>query len=174
MPAIATSRPMTRWHREYRRLSREISLIVRKSPQLRLVRLGDAPGTGKVRYPFYDETNGFYIYEVRRGRGPLYGADIVRAVTGRCPVDRRPSIDSRINHSGVLRPSNWGRRKTGWSQSIYFYRMGARHCHIHEVPAGLPEQDRVNLHLLALETLLGRLASTGSVCGLLSSSEVCP
>ncbi len=97
------------------------------------------------------EANGCYLYEATRGKRPGLGPSIIAAIRDVAPIDRRPTIDDRINQGGVIRPTNWRRRETGWSLALYLYRSGTPHCLILETPTSLPFEERVSLHLKALD-----------------------
>jgi len=97
------------------------------------------------------DANGFYLYEAKRERGPGLGPSIVSAIREVAPIDRRPTIDGRTNHGGVIRPTNWHRRTTGWSMALYLYKLGTPHCLILETPTSLPFEEQVRIHLKALD-----------------------
>jgi hypothetical protein len=100
------------------------------------------------------EANGFYLYETKRERGPGLGPSIISAIREVAPIDRRPTIDGRINQEGVIRPTNWHRRTTGWCMALHLYRLGTPHCLILETPTCLPFEKRVRLHLEALDRVV--------------------
>ncbi len=115
------------------------------------------------RYDFFicchddAEAKGFYLYEARRGRRPGFGLSIVSAIRQMAPIDQRPRIDGRINRNGILIPTNWHRRKARWSMALYLYKFGTPHCLIFESPASLPFEQKVRVHVKALEHFFSSL-----------------
>lgn len=117
------------------------------------------------RYDFFicchddSEANGFYLYEAKRGKTPRLSPSIISAIREMASIDRRPKIEGRINRKGMVIPTNWSRRKTGWPMALYLYRFGTPRCLIFESPGCLPFETQVKIHLKALNhvfSLLGR------------------
>ena len=97
------------------------------------------------------DARGFYLYEVKKGRGPRFGPTTIARIGQHHAIDQRIHIDGRVNHTGMLLPTNWGRRKNGWSMALYLYRLGIPHCLILETPSYLDFETRVKINMEALE-----------------------
>jgi hypothetical protein len=108
-----------------------------------------------------NEANGFYLYEAKRGKKIGFGPSIISTIREVAPIDRRPKIDGRINHEGILVPTNWRSRKTGWSLALYLYRLGTPHCLIFETPTFLPFEEQVSIHMRVLDHLFSFLVRGG-------------
>ena len=96
------------------------------------------------------EASGFYLYEVKKGKGPRLGALTIAKIQQAHSIDQRPHIDGRVNREGMLLPTNWNRRKNGWSMALYMYRAGTSHCVILETATCQDFETRVTIHLEAL------------------------
>lgn len=105
-----------------------------------------------------NEADGFYLYEAKQGKEPGLGPSIISAIHEIAPIDRRPKIDGRINHAGVIFPANWNRRETGWPMALYLYRMGTPHCLILEAPTRLPFEEQVGIHRKAMDHIFSLLS----------------
>ncbi|MBI4715333.1 MAG: M14 family metallocarboxypeptidase [Nitrospirae bacterium] len=116
---------------------------------------------------FHEDTDGegVYLYEICRtkdSRCRPVGRRIIEVLSSRWPVDRRERIDGHLNCEGVICPEGLsdgsGLRRHGLPLPVYLYFRGVGHCMTLETPTRLPFEDRVQIHLEGLETILSLIA----------------
>lgn len=104
------------------------------------------------------EGEGFYLYEVLgKGCNNLAG-EIIKEISRKYPVDPRERIDGFPNCGGVICPQKEGKRfhlkRNNLPLPLYLYLHGTRHCFTFESPAKFPVEERVEMHLMAIEKVL--------------------
>jgi len=111
---------------------------------------------------FHEDTDGegFYLYEVLYEEKDHLAEEIIESISHRYPIDLRESIDGFPNCGGVICPQRDEKRfpfkRVDLPLPLYLYLHGVRHCFTIESPTRLPMEDRVGMHLMALETVLNR------------------
>jgi hypothetical protein len=102
------------------------------------------------------EAHGFYLYELNPG-GLLPGlaAEVVRAVSAVCPIDRSPQIDGRAAKDGVIRPPDDPRVRPEWPEAFYLFTQHTRLSHTFEAPSDFELPVRVAALATAVRTALG-------------------
>lgn len=121
--------------------------------------------TFDISLEFHEDSDaeGFYLYELTASHSLAVGEMIVEGIGQHWPVDRRPKIEGREAHDGIIRPGFLPAdiprvRPSRWPQALYLFHHGTRHCLTFETPSSLfPEDTRVRMHLTALRLTLDQL-----------------
>lgn len=106
---------------------------------------------------------GFYLYEVVR-KGEDYLAEmIIQKISRRYSIDLRKHIDGFPNCGGIICPQKAGKifriRRDNLPLPLYLYINGTRHCLTMESPYQFSLEERVGMHLMALDTALSKFSS---------------
>ncbi len=110
------------------------------------------------------DTTGFYLYELKKDTEVSFGKDIIKIISERYPVNLNEEIEGMRADGGVI--SLKGReseikemiqKRRRWPQALYQFNQGTRHCITCETPVNIRMEERVDMHLLALEYTLKRL-----------------
>src|SRR3972149_2752458 len=108
------------------------------------------------------EGEGFYLYEVLRKGGRYIGAEIISDMSTRYTIDLRDRIDGFNNCRGVICPQKEEKtfpvKRSNLPFPLYMYLKGTRYCLTMETPTRFPLEDRVAMHLKALEIALTLMA----------------
>ena len=113
---------------------------------------------------FHEDTDGegFYLYEVLHEEKDHLAEEIIETLSRQYPIDLRDRIDGFPNCGGVICPQRDGEgfpfKRVDLPLPLYLYLRGVRHCFTIESPTRLPMEDRVGMHLMALEAVLNRYA----------------
>lgn len=109
---------------------------------------------------FHEDADGtgFYLYEVINKKGTSIGEKIIETMSKKYPIDMRERIDGFPNCGGVICPQK-GKTRFPVSRKniplpLYLYLHGTKHCLTLESPSAFPMEDRVTMHLSALELIL--------------------
>ncbi|MEO8352959.1 MAG: M14 family metallocarboxypeptidase [Chthoniobacteraceae bacterium] len=106
------------------------------------------------------DAEGFYLYEVRRGK-PYWGEELLERISEVIPVDSRPKIDGRVARSGLIRrridPALFER--IGHPEAIYLHQHHSVHALTLETPSEFALERRVAAHVRAIEECFRRLRS---------------
>ena len=107
------------------------------------------------------DTPGFYLYELCDIPGGAVGAEIIRQVAERYPVNLRDEIEGAPAKGGIISPDLASpffkkriERRRQWPQAIYLYKQGVPHTITSETPVHLDMRDRARMHLIVLKTAL--------------------
>ncbi len=106
---------------------------------------------------------GFYLYEIAR-KGEIHLAEmIIQKISRRYSIDLREHIDGFPNCGGIICPQKAGKifriRRNDLPLPLYLYLNGTRHCITMESPHQFPLKERVDMHLMALDTALSQYSS---------------
>ena len=108
------------------------------------------------------EGEGFYLYEVLHKGGRCIGGEIIADMSRRYTIDLRGRIDGFPNCGGVICPQKEAKRFSVRRKDIpfplYLYLTGTWHCITMESPSAVPLDDRVAMHLTAMEIALTLMA----------------
>jgi len=112
------------------------------------------------------DTPGFYLYEVFRAPAQAVGRKIIHRVAKKYPINLQTEIEGAPAENGLISPdisSGFFKqrfaRKRQWPQALYFYMNGTSHVITSETPVHLKMQERVEIHLVVLQTALEQLLS---------------
>lgn len=101
------------------------------------------------------DTDGFYVWELRRPGRPEIGRAIVHRVREKGRVTPARAVEGCFVTDGVAHPTaDRIARVGGWSHTYYLYRNGTPHCLTPETPSSFPMEDRVEMHLTAIRTAM--------------------
>ena len=113
---------------------------------------------------FHEDTDGegFYLYEVLHEEKDHLAEEIIETLSHQYPIDLRDRIDGFPNCGGVICPQRDEKgfpfKRVDLPLPLYLYLHGVRHCFTIESPTRLPMEERVGMHLMALEVVLNRYA----------------
>ena len=103
---------------------------------------------------------GFYLYEVLRKGSNNFAEEIIKDISGKYPIDSRERIDGFPNCGGVICPQKEGKRfhvkRNDLPLPLYLHLHGTPHCFTFESPAQFPVEERIEMHLMAIEAVLSR------------------
>ena len=114
---------------------------------------------------FHEDTDGegFYLYEVMRKGVNHLSEEIIKNISRNYPVDRRECIDGFPNCGGVICPQKDRKRfhirKKDLPLPLYLYLRSVKHCLTIESPTRFPMEERVGMHLMALDIVLNLIKS---------------
>ncbi len=104
------------------------------------------------------DTPGFYLYELAPSEESAFGPQIISDLRkAGHPINDSSVIEGMPASSGlILRTTRHLPRffRKGAPQGLYLKKLGARRTLTFETPPRLPLEDRVNMHLLSLRTVL--------------------
>ncbi len=104
------------------------------------------------------DAEGFYLYEVQRGK-PYWGEALLELASRVIPIDPRPKIDGRVARAGLIRrridPALFER--IGHPEAIYLHQHHAVHALTLETPSEFALERRVAAHVLVIEECLRRI-----------------
>ena len=108
------------------------------------------------------EGEGFYLYEVLHKGGRCVGGEIIADMSMRYTIDLRDRIDGFHNFRGVICPQKEEKtfpvRRSNLPFPLYMYLNGTQSCLTMESPTLFPWEDRVAMHLTAMEIALTLMA----------------
>lgn len=109
------------------------------------------------------DSDGYYLYEIATDPAALIGEEIIQKISHRWPVNLRAEIEGAPSRGGVINPhvsSDYFRKRIArmrqWPKAIWLYEHGTPHCITSETPVTLPMDERVEIHLTALQVALDR------------------
>jgi len=104
------------------------------------------------------EGEGFYLYEVLHKGGICIGDKIIADMSRGYTIDLRDKIDGFRNCHGVICPQKEEKtfpvKRSNLPFPLYMYLNGTQSCLTMESPTRFPWEDRVAMHLKALEIAL--------------------
>jgi len=108
------------------------------------------------------EGEGFYLYEVLHKGGICIGEKIIADMSRGYTIDLRDRIDGFHNCRGVICPQKEEKtfpvKRSNLPFPLYMYLKGTRYCLTMESPTRFSLEDRVAMHLKALEIALTLMA----------------
>ncbi len=107
---------------------------------------------------------GFYLYEVHGKEYNSLAEGIIKDMSLKYPVDQREHIDGFSNCGGVICPQKDGEKfplmRVDLPLPLYLYLHGMRRCFTFESPTRFPLEERIEMHLMAMESVLRRYILT--------------
>ncbi|HEY4485624.1 MAG TPA: M14 family metallocarboxypeptidase [Nitrospiria bacterium] len=110
------------------------------------------------------DTPGFYLYELTRDGEASWGAEILSRVEKRFPVNKSDEIEGAPAEGGLIYRGdgdgefrNMVERRSDWPQAFHHFANGSRRCYTTETPVFLLPEERAEIHLLALDTVIQKL-----------------
>ena len=110
------------------------------------------------------DSPGFYLYELTQDGELSCGRTIVDQVGVRFPINVSEEIEGTSAERGLILRDEVGvpfhqiiQNRTDWPQAFYHYTNGSRHCFTTETPVSLKREDRIEIHLLALDLAMKNL-----------------
>ena len=110
------------------------------------------------------DTPGFYLYELTQNGEPSWGKKIIERVALRFPINMNEEIEETSAHAGLILRQDGNihfsqiiQNRTDWPQAFYHFTNGTRHYFATETPVFLSRKERVEIHLMALDTALKNL-----------------
>lgn len=109
-----------------------------------------------LHFDFHEDIDGegFYLYEVPREGGNHLAEKIIQSISRKYPIDLRERIDGFPNCGGIICP--FPLMRSNLPLPLYIYLQGTGHCLTIETPTKFPLEERVGMHLLALDVALRR------------------
>ena len=108
------------------------------------------------------EGEGFYLYEILHKGGICIGEKIIAEMSTKYTIDLRDRIDGFHNCGGVICPQKEEKkfpiRRKDLPLPLYLYMKGTRYCITMESPTIFPWENRVAMHIKALEIALTLMA----------------
>ena len=111
------------------------------------------------------DTAGFYMYELQHDGEASLGREIIDRIGAKYPVNLNDVIEGLSADRGLIHRRNSEeafRRliedRENWPQAFYHFTNGSRHSITTETPVFLSREERIEIHLMALEVALQKLA----------------
>lgn len=89
------------------------------------------------------EAQGFYVYDLRRGKCEPLGPRVVAAVSAVCPIDQSAEIDGRPAQAGIIFPSTDIAARPQWPEALYLFERHSDQCLTLEAPSDFSLSTRV-------------------------------
>ena len=104
------------------------------------------------------DADGFYLWEIKRPGRPEIGRAVVNRIATAHAVTAASAIEGCFVTDGVAHPTaeRIG-RIGGWSHTYFLFQNGTAHCLTPETPSSRPFEERVDMHLTAIHTVLERM-----------------
>jgi murein peptide amidase A len=110
------------------------------------------------------DSSGFYLYELTQGGVPSWGREIIELVEQKFPINLNREIEGTSAEAGLILRQDGNtpfyqiiKSRTDWPQAFYHYTNGTRHCFTTETPVFLNQEERAEIHLMALDVALKKL-----------------
>lgn len=110
------------------------------------------------------DTPGFYLYELTRKNEPSWGHEMIARIGAKYAINEKEEIEGMPANGGLIHrePGDVDlhqimERRSDWPQAFYHYANGSRHCYTTETPVFLDREDRVEIHLTAIDVALQKL-----------------
>jgi hypothetical protein len=101
------------------------------------------------------DADGFYLWEIKRPGRPEIGRAVVDRIAAAHPVTAAGVIEGCSVTDGVAHPTAERiNRIGGWSHTYFLFQNGAAHCLTPETPSSRPFEERVDMHLTAIRTVI--------------------
>ncbi|MDD5434491.1 MAG: M14 family metallocarboxypeptidase [Nitrospira sp.] len=116
------------------------------------------------RFSFYMDFHedidgeGFYLYEVGKERERTLAEGIIKSVSLTHAIDMRQNIDGLTSSRGIISPNpnnkEFPLKKSNLPLPVYLFIKGVPHCITTESPTLFSFEERVRMHLTALNFVL--------------------